>query len=416
MSAVNLIYRCNRRALATASLLIVVGVTIELAPLAVANSSNSPTAGAPQQLVHAFPLGPQRLCCSGGQRAGTTTTGRPAPGHAPAAGQRPGAAPASGSSNAIMIAVVGTVLVLLLLAGGLAAYGARRRRVAAALTSGIGAALGVAPELAKPAPNGTNGLAHRVWVGHLSPFGEPIEASVGDAEQPAASSSARDRGDTENAREERAYRRADEAGDPVGAFNLGVLLHRRGDLAGARAAYERAERRGDHDAGFNLGVLLYEVGDLDGAEAVWRRCIARGHPRAVANLQFLLQRRGASTDVRKTPPTEAAEGTYPRADQAGEPTGEFNLGVLLHQRGDLAGAQAAYERAERRGDPDAAFNLGVLLYETADLEGAEAAWRRSVARGHPQAAENLRFLQRRGGTGAREPAGVGGAPNPGERR
>src|SRR5205085_1064080 len=88
------------------------------------------------------------------------------------------------------------------------------------------------------------------------------------------------------------YRRGDERGEAGAAFNLGVLLHRRGEFGEAVAAYERAERRGDPDAAFNLGVLLYEVGDVDGAEAAWRRCVERRHPRASANLAFLLQRRG----------------------------------------------------------------------------------------------------------------------------
>ena len=214
------------------------------------------------------------------------------------------------------------------------------------------------------------------------------------------------------------YGRADEAGDAGGAFNLGVLLYQRGEFAAAAAAYERAELSGDRDAAFNLGVLLYEQGDLDGAEAAWRRCMNRHHALAAANLGFLLQRRGDLEGAREVnaaaerwaaaervaggveqpvPPTEHAELTYRRADEAGDAGGAFNLGVLLHQRRDFAAAAAAYGRAEARGDRDAAFNLGVLLYEQGDLDGAEAAWRRCMSRHHTQAAANLGFLlQRRG--------------------
>ena len=98
-----------------------------------------------------------------------------------------------------------------------------------------------------------------------------------------------------SASHEQDYRRLDRSGDPGGAFNLGVLLHGRGDLAGATAAYERAEERGDPDAAFNLGVLLYEAGDLDGAEASWRRSVHRGNPRATENLEFLFRRRRERT-------------------------------------------------------------------------------------------------------------------------
>lgn len=91
--------------------------------------------------------------------------------------------------------------------------------------------------------------------------------------------------------EELSYRRADETGVASGAYNLGVILHRRGDVAGATAAYERAEHRGDPDAAFNLGVLLYEIGDLDSAEAAWRRAAGRGHSRAIENLEFLHRQR-----------------------------------------------------------------------------------------------------------------------------
>jgi Flp pilus assembly protein TadD len=409
MNGPNLRCRGKRGALVIAGLLIVVGGTTELAPLAAANSSNQSTATAPQQLVHAYPLGSRRLCCTRGN-AGRTAA-RPAPRRAPAPARRPGGTHPSGSSNRLLFVFLGAVVVLLLIAGAHATYGTRRRRVAAALGAGNGAARGAAIEAARSAADGGSGWEHRVWVGDFSPFGERVRATGAEVEQPAGTTGANEREGVGIGGQELAYRRADAAGDADGAFNLGVLLHHRGNLAGARAAYERAERRGDPDAAFNLGVLLYESGDLDGAEAAWRRCIARGHPQAAENLRFLLQRRGAHADAGDIRGTESAERTYRRADEAGRADGAFNLGVLLHQRDDLAGARAAYERAERRGDPDAAFNLGVLLYESGDLDGAEAAWRRCVARGHPRAAENLRFLDERRGasTGVRKAAGVAGA-------
>jgi hypothetical protein len=70
---------------------------------------------------------------------------------------------------------------------------------------------------------------------------------------------------------EAAYRRGDERGDGVAARNLGIMLERRGDLAGAEAAYRRGDERGDGVAAAALGILLERRWDLAGAEAAYRR-------------------------------------------------------------------------------------------------------------------------------------------------
>jgi peptidoglycan hydrolase-like protein with peptidoglycan-binding domain/Flp pilus assembly protein TadD len=119
-----------------------------------------------------------------------------------------------------------------------------------------------------------------------------------------------------------AYRRADQSGDPTGAFNLGVLLEERGELAEALAAYRRADQRGHGAAASNLGVLLEERGEL--AEAL---------------------------------------AAYRRADQSGDPTGAFNLGVLLEERGELAEAEAAYRRADQPGDGELAKMARAALFD-----------------------------------------------------
>jgi hypothetical protein len=327
-------------------------------PAAAASGSSSATA--PQQLTNAYPLGPQRLCCTGQSGTEQTATGQSATEHTAtrptvaAAPTRPAAKPAgrTGGGGASAVLFIGFGLVGVVLVAGVAALQRTRRRpvpvlaeeswthAAAAYSNGAVASTGV---------TGDNGA-------HAGPV---LDRSL---VPPAATTEA----------EEVEYRRLDEAGDAGGAFNLGVVLHQRGEAAGAIAAYERAEQRGDPDAAFNLGMLLYEAGDLEGSMAAWRRGAARGHARAAANLVFLSSRR--------------------QDPDHGAGTGAFNLGVMLHQRGDVVGAIAAYERAEQRGDPDAPFNLGVLLYEAGDLDGAEASWRRSAEHGHARAAANLEFL------------------------
>ena len=364
------------------------GVTGAIVAPAVAASTTS-SATAPQQLTNQYPLGPQRLCCSGQTGLGGTTASTapsrsappagvaPARGHARTPGRSIGHT-ASGGVSAVLLIGFG-VLALLIVAAATAVY-RTRRQTAPVLRPGF--------PFPAPLPY-SNGAAPAASLatGNHTPRAEPTwdRSPV----PPVAASEA----------EEREFRQLDANGDAGGAFNLGVVLHQRGDVEGAIAAYERAEQRGDRDAAFNLGVLLYETGDLAGANAAWRRSASRGHVRAAANLLFLSRPRresGHGRAIESEAPglAEFEELSYRRADESGTGSGAFNLGAMLHQRGDTAGALAAYERAEQRGDRDAAFNLGVLLYETGDLAGAEAAWRRSAGRGHARAAENLDFLLR----------------------
>jgi TPR repeat protein len=339
--------------------LILVGAAVDVSAAAGAGFSAST---APQQLVHAYPLGPKRLCCHGPSGSSRRSLLSGQSGSTPAAGSvqqrtrsddQGGSGGSKSGSWSVMLLGLGALGALLPVAVVGAISRTRRHRArTASRAAGVG-------QTAAAQPAGAAGPAAAERPGE-----EPTEL---------------------------AYRRADSAGDADGAFNLGVLLHARRHIAGAIAAYERAEHRGDPDAGFNLGVLLYEIGDLDGAQDAWRRCVERGHPKAAANLVFLLERRG------ELPPREPAAPGARHADPARDIRGDFNLGVLLHKRRDFGGATAAYRRAELSGDSDAGFNLGVLLYEAGDFDGAEAAWRRSIEQGHPKAEANLGFLLSRRG-------------------
>ncbi len=124
----------------------------------------------------------------------------------------------------------------------------------------------------------------------------------------------------------------------------GALAHTNGAGAlghDAAAAHARADHPGEATAAFNLGVLLEERGDLAGAAAAYRRADEHGHGAAASNLGVLLEESGASAQ---------AEAAYRRADQRGDAAAAFNLGVLLEERGDLADAEAAYRRADQRGN------------------------------------------------------------------
>ena len=261
-------------AVITASCLALAGVMSEAVAPAV-SAVGATTGTAPKQLVHAYPLGPQRLCCNGQTGLSGTTSSTVAPrtaSSAPTASAsgraRPAGNPAahSGSGGGSTVPLIGFgMAAALLVAGGAAAYRTRRRTVPV---------LGRGSHALSDVPY-SNGTAPAASVAHR-PVRPDAELGWDRAPAPPPASDA----------EEREFRRLDDHGDAGGAFNLGVVLHQRGDVAGAKAAYERAEQRGDPDAAFNLGVLLYEARDVDGAEAAWRRSAERGQVRAAANLLF----------------------------------------------------------------------------------------------------------------------------------
>jgi TPR repeat protein len=147
-----------------------------------------------------------------------------------------------------------------------------------------------------------------------------------------------------------AYRRADKRGDADGAFHVGLLLQRRGDLAEAEEAYRRADERGHADGANLLGVVLAKRGDPEGAEAAYRR-----------------------------------------ADERGSRWGAFNVAVLLFRRRRIADARAALDRADD-GTAEGAFRLGQLLrkFLPGHPDLAVEAFGRAKARGHTGASRELR--------------------------
>ena len=60
-----------------------------------------------------------------------------------------------------------------------------------------------------------------------------------------------------------------------------------------------------------------------------------------------------------------------------------NLGVALHERGEVDAAQAAFARADERGHGGGAFNLGLMLEARGDRAGRRAALPAGADRGRP---------------------------------
>ena len=123
------------------------------------------------------------------------------------------------------------------------------------------------------------------------------------------------------------------------------MLEERGQIAEAAAAYHRADERGVADAPFRARDAARRRGQTRRSRAV---ASARGPAR----------------------PCAAAH----------------NLGLLLEERGDIAGAAAAYRRADDRGVADSAFQLAMLLAAHDRVAEAEEALARAEQRGHPEAA------------------------------
>lgn len=78
-----------------------------------------------------------------------------------------------------------------------------------------------------------------------------------------------------------------------------------------------------------------------------------------------------------------AEHAFRRAADVGDAEAAFNLGVLLEELSDVAGAKAAYEQAIDAGNADhgaaAAFRLGDLLKDAGHEDDARFAYEKGIA-------------------------------------
>ena len=179
------------------------------------------------------------------------------------------------------------------------------------------------------------------------------------------------------------------AEDPATAFNLGLMLAGRGDLAGARTAFQSVIASGHPQyapaACRNLGVLLEGQGDQAGARLAFETAIdssdAEQAPAAAYGLGLLLEGQGEHAGARAAFQSAIDSG---HAEYA--PAAARNLGVLLAGQGEHTAARAAFQAAIDSGDPEqapaSAVNLGVLLAGQGDLNGACAAYQIAIDSEH----------------------------------
>ncbi|MBF6297522.1 tetratricopeptide repeat protein [Nocardia amamiensis] len=177
--------------------------------------------------------------------------------------------------------------------------------------------------------------------------------------------------------------------NPLAMTNLGHLLERRGDLAGAETWYRRATDAEFAFAMVMLGHLLDDRGDLAEAETWYRRAVDADPDEAYAkrSLGDLFQARGDLTE---------AETWYRRAVDT-DPDDAYakrSLGDLFQARGDLTEAETWYHRALET-NPDYAYvmdRLGDLFQARGDLTEAETWYRRAVDADYKYAMVSLGYL------------------------
>lgn len=172
---------------------------------------------------------------------------------------------------------------------------------------------------------------------------------------------------------------AESPDHPGALFDLGVLLHARGQAVQAAELFARAAPLAPDDAEiqYNLGTTLLDLGQTDAAVPPLTRAVGLdpAHYRAWYNLGLLL--RGLGRD-------DEALAAFARVTALAPDHAEAMLAqaLLAHRAGRWRDAEALFHRALalRPAWPEALYNLGVLLQDSGRLEEAIAAYRATLAR------------------------------------
>lgn len=110
-------------------------------------------------------------------------------------------------------------------------------------------------------------------------------------------------------------------------------------------------------ADVKAGVDAWQQGDYARAVAVWQPLAQSGDPDAQFNMgQAYKLGRGVKAD-----PVLAIDW-YRKAAKQGHARAEDNLGLLMFQQGDRAGAFPYLQRAAERGEPRAQYIVGTALF------------------------------------------------------
>ena len=146
-------------------------------------------------------------------------------------------------------------------------------------------------------------------------------------------------------------------------------------------------------ADVKAGVDAWQQGDYVKAVAIWQPLAQSGDPDAQFNMgQACKLGRGVKTDP------SAAIDWYGKAARQGHARAEDNLGLLMFQQGDRAGALPYLQRAAERGEPRAQYIVGTALFN-GDLTAknwvrAYALMTRASESGLAQATASLRQMDK----------------------
>jgi choline-sulfatase len=160
--------------------------------------------------------------------------------------------------------------------------------------------------------------------------------------------------------------------------NLGTLLARQGDRAGAESHLREATRLSPtFQPGLHvtLGALLAETGRVSDAEREYERVLAREpeHPGALNNRAIALYRTGRREEAREI--LETLVGAHPNHADAHNNLAAVYLDL---ERFDLAEQAARHAIEVTPALPEAWNNLGISLEELGRLRDAEGAYLRAL--------------------------------------
>lgn len=146
-------------------------------------------------------------------------------------------------------------------------------------------------------------------------------------------------------------------------------------------------------ADVKAGVDAWQAGNYGAAIAQWRPLAERGDPDAQFNLgQAYKLGRGVNADM------QIAQTWYQKAAQQGHEQAQANLGLILFQNGNRAGAMPWLKKAAESGDPRAQYVYGTALFNgdliAKDWPRAYAMMQRSAAQGLPQASAHLAEMEK----------------------
>jgi tetratricopeptide (TPR) repeat protein len=165
--------------------------------------------------------------------------------------------------------------------------------------------------------------------------------------------------------------------DPV----VDYVERRDGRKLAHTAVWEYLLGRVSVDEAVAVGFAAYSRDEPRVTMAALQRAAGSNDPEmasmAAYNLGILLQEMGDVAGARAAYQQAIASGHYDAAPMAAR-----NLGLLLQEQGDVAGSRAVFDRVIASGHPDqahmAAVNLGVLLREQGDVAGAQAAYQQVI--------------------------------------